>query len=360
MSLTSEERSAINRQNAANSTGPKSPEGKAASRRNAIKHGLRADALALPNEDAAVVAARNESWNDYYKPTSPAAQHLVNQCIQATLLADRCHQFHHAALSKQIRELQMHNDRFDDREARTLAQGFAKNPGGTLNRLSETGPGLRYLIERWEHLSQTLARTAATGRGVSEPRRGDPARRRVGSRPQLALANAPNGWLIRLYNLIITPGGSRLLINQMFEAIRFPAEYRGVLSAECLPEAGASLTSLQGMVEATVAPLRELEADYRTLYEDPARDEAETRALILRDPSEARLFLRYHAEARTAFHRAYRELVKTLEADAASPIAESPNEPNAVESAPPPPQTEVSPNEPKSDANANGVSGLKD
>ncbi len=201
------------------------------------------------------------------------------------------------------------------------------------------------MIERWEHLSQTLAANGHwTGAECDEAIRlgGESAHPNT-------LANAPTGWLIRLYNLIITPGGSRLLINQMFEAIRFPAEYRGVLSAECLPEAGASLTSLQGMVEATVAPLRELEADYRTRYEDPDRDEAETRALILRDPSEARLFLRYHAEARTAFHRAYRELVKTLEADAASPVDDAPN---PVETPPPAPQNAVSPNEANRDASS--------
>ncbi len=97
MPLTSQARSAINRQNASHSTGPKTDDGKTRSRRNALKHGLRAEALALPNEDPAAVAARNDSWNDYYKPQSPAAQHLVNQCVQATLLADRCNQFHHAA-----------------------------------------------------------------------------------------------------------------------------------------------------------------------------------------------------------------------------------------------------------------------
>src|SRR5205085_1755159 len=45
----------------------------------------------------------------------------------------------------------------------------------------------------------------------------------------------------------------------------------------------------------------------------------------------ARLFLRYHAEARTAFHRAYSELVKTLERDAQEPTetaAETPAGPS--------------------------------
>ncbi len=350
MPLTSEERSAINRQNAAHSTGPKSSEGKAASRRNALKHGLRADALALPNEDPAIVAARNDSWNDYYKPQSPAAQHLVNQCVQATLLADRCHQFHHAALSKQIREAEMHDHHLDAEDVRMITQGFAQNPGRTVSRLTQTGPGLRYMIARWEHLGQVLDSV-----GHWTPAESDEAIRLHGYSPHPdTLANYPDGWLIRLYSLIITPGVPRYSITEMFEAFCFPAEYRGDFSAERLPEAAASLTSLHGLIAERLAPLRDLEADYRAVYEDPSRDEVESRSMILLDPAEARLFLRYHAEARTAFHRSYRELVKTLEADAASPVEDvSPNEANA-EASPPLPQDELSPNEPNSSAKHQG------
>src|SRR5664280_3476606 len=77
MPISCEDRRAINRRNAASSTGPKTPEGKARARANAVKHGLRAETLALACEDPAEVAARAEVWNDYYRPASPAAQHLV-------------------------------------------------------------------------------------------------------------------------------------------------------------------------------------------------------------------------------------------------------------------------------------------
>jgi hypothetical protein len=128
MTLSTEHRAEINRHNASHSTGPKTDEGKDRSRRNALKHGLRADALALPNEDPELVAERCRAWNDYYQPQSPAAQHLVNECVQATLLSERCHRFHAAALADQIRraEYDWDCDRQDQVEA--LAALLATEP----------------------------------------------------------------------------------------------------------------------------------------------------------------------------------------------------------------------------------------
>src|SRR5437764_15229715 len=91
MALTKEQRSAINRKNAQKSTGPRSPRGKMRSRENARSHGMCAKVVALPEEDPAAIQARHDAWNDYYKPRSPAEQHLVNECIQHTLLPDRVH-----------------------------------------------------------------------------------------------------------------------------------------------------------------------------------------------------------------------------------------------------------------------------
>src|SRR5260370_16394345 len=97
MTLSAAERREINRQNARQSTGP-SELGKMSSRENALTHGLRAEALALPHEDPELVQARTQAWHDYYQPKSPGAHHLVNQCIQATLLADPSHH-HHAPMT---------------------------------------------------------------------------------------------------------------------------------------------------------------------------------------------------------------------------------------------------------------------
>jgi hypothetical protein len=95
-----------------------------------------------------------------------------------------------------------------------------------------------------------------------------------------------------------------------------------------------------------LATLRPLEARLRAAFDAPDRAEAVGRALVLRDPGEARLFLRYHAEARTAFHRAFKELVRVLEVDNQSGVAAM-SEADPVASDP---GAAVSPNEPDGDA----------
>ena len=54
----SEARTRANRQNALKSTGPRTPEGKERSRRNAFKHGLTGQGVALPEEDQAEITRR--------------------------------------------------------------------------------------------------------------------------------------------------------------------------------------------------------------------------------------------------------------------------------------------------------------
>ncbi len=341
MPLTSLQRSAINRQNASHSTGPKTDDGKTRSRRNALKHGLRAEALALPNEDPAAVAARNDSWNDYYKPQSPAAQHLVNQCVQATLLADRCNQFHHAALSAQIRETQMLSERREHDELQEMILSLDVDPRETLARMVRNGPGLRHLIACWKRLRETLE-----DKRHWTPSERDEAIRLQGFHPHL---NAPIAWITRLYCLICDRLTPREQIDAMFAPDFYPEMFHDLCSPDSLPDVDTCLAWLRDIVFEQLDSLRALETNHRTRYEEPARAEAAALSLILNNPVDARLFLRYHSESRNAFHRAYRELVKTLEADALSPVEDdSPNEPNAPEPPPPSPAETVSPNEPKS------------
>lgn len=66
-----------NRRNAQLSTGPKTPEGKAASSRNALKTGLTGRTVVLPSEDAAVYERHTEAVFEEFKPAGDRETELT-------------------------------------------------------------------------------------------------------------------------------------------------------------------------------------------------------------------------------------------------------------------------------------------
>src|SRR5947209_6898245 len=61
-----------NRRNAAHSCGPKTEEGKARSRANALKHGLAGAGVVLPDEIGRKVQERREQWRPSLRPGDAA------------------------------------------------------------------------------------------------------------------------------------------------------------------------------------------------------------------------------------------------------------------------------------------------
>jgi hypothetical protein len=79
--MTSERQKAANRANARHSTGPKTPEGKAAVRLNACRHGLLARDVVLPGENA---DAFDDLWNQiwaHFSPVGPIEKFHVERVI---------------------------------------------------------------------------------------------------------------------------------------------------------------------------------------------------------------------------------------------------------------------------------------
>jgi hypothetical protein len=72
-----------NRANAQKSTGPRSAEGKAASRFNALKHGIDAQSVVLPGEDPAAYDSLAQSYYDSIRPGTPEERSLVDTMIHA-------------------------------------------------------------------------------------------------------------------------------------------------------------------------------------------------------------------------------------------------------------------------------------
>jgi len=78
-----------NRLNAQKSTGPRSAEGKAAVRFNALKSGIDAQSQAIPGEDPAALALLTAEYHDSYQPATPEVRALVDTLVTAEWLQRR-------------------------------------------------------------------------------------------------------------------------------------------------------------------------------------------------------------------------------------------------------------------------------
>ena len=74
---------AANRANAQKSTGPRSVEGKSASRFNALKHGIHAQSVVIPGEDPADYDALSDAYYHEYSPASPSEAFHVETMLRA-------------------------------------------------------------------------------------------------------------------------------------------------------------------------------------------------------------------------------------------------------------------------------------
>jgi hypothetical protein len=81
--MATEKQIAANRRNAKRSTGPRTDRGKTIARVNAIKHGLRAEAIeVLPGEDAEAFRGLMIGLVDEYRPETPTQEHLVRRAAK--------------------------------------------------------------------------------------------------------------------------------------------------------------------------------------------------------------------------------------------------------------------------------------
>ena len=80
---------AANRKNAKKSTGPKTPEGRAAVRLNGLKHGLTSEILVLPGESVADFEALLDSLEAEHQPATPTEVILVRQMAMASWRLNR-------------------------------------------------------------------------------------------------------------------------------------------------------------------------------------------------------------------------------------------------------------------------------
>jgi hypothetical protein len=79
--MTSDRKTEANRQNALKSTGPKTPEGKAAVRLNALKHGLLSREILLPGENEVALRELGEHLKAELQPVGELENLLVDRIV---------------------------------------------------------------------------------------------------------------------------------------------------------------------------------------------------------------------------------------------------------------------------------------
>ncbi len=93
-----------NRANAARSTGPRTAEGKEASRANAYKHGLTGSGVVVAAPEAAEVERRVIAYEAELRPSGEVGCALVRLAATMSLRMERCAEREEAALAARIRE----------------------------------------------------------------------------------------------------------------------------------------------------------------------------------------------------------------------------------------------------------------
>ena len=102
--MSSKRRFAANRRNAQHSTGPKTPEGKAASAQNATSHGLSSSFAVLPHEDPSAYVQLLATLQKEITPATGHEKFLVTQMAESRFRLDRTNRFEAIAYDQLLDE----------------------------------------------------------------------------------------------------------------------------------------------------------------------------------------------------------------------------------------------------------------
>src|SRR5713226_7448350 len=167
-----------NRQNAQHSTGPRTPQGRAAVRLNGLKHGLCAETIVVPGEDPAELEALLEAYRAERQAASPTDEFLVRQLAMADWRLLRLHRVEaafHNFRHKELSDTRREDLDLDDTRLAWIAMRDA-GPKSVLAsfhryeiRLERSARNARQELDRRLGLVSTAVRAAPVERPIHKP-----------------------------------------------------------------------------------------------------------------------------------------------------------------------------------------------
>jgi hypothetical protein len=307
MALTKAQRKKINKINASKSTGPRTQEGRDIARRNALTHGLTAEVLSLHNEDQNIIKIQINQWVDFYLPENPGEMVLVEQAAIASLKLRRAARCEKAIVTRQIETVDERQANADVARLARLSVEVNNEAERGIRQLKTFSLGINYLLDRWAEIDGALDKF---GHWPDNLMMNDAIMYRGANQHNLA-GTIADGFAIALYNSVLCPKcNPQYLRNLLTEDMNpsYRAEYGSVP-----PDKASAMKRLKAIIVREVSELKELLPRIAASEQRDRECEWE-KAVVPYDTSDTKHLMRYHKEATSAFHRAYKELEKLREA----------------------------------------------
>ena len=154
--MTSQARIDANRQNAKNSTGPRTAAGKETTRLNGLKHGLRSEEVVLPTEDRSAFDSHLAAWMDDWKPPTETRRFLVERAATAAWRIKRCVRAETNRLAARARKGSAEWDAARDAAVVKAVEEISDRPEAAVNELMANKSGVHALWALWGDLDDAL------------------------------------------------------------------------------------------------------------------------------------------------------------------------------------------------------------
>ena len=154
-----------NRANARHSTGPRTPEGKAVSSRNATTHGIFCRDLVLPGENFDLFVVTRDGFLDALKPQDAAQLAVVDTAVSARWRLNRC-QFAEAVLiERRIAAATAHvNEKFESLGRNMRYEDFS---AAAINAQCQRSEVFRRHFQQWKELRAAKEKALHPGHALA-------------------------------------------------------------------------------------------------------------------------------------------------------------------------------------------------